>query len=289
MMKKTYLYFIALTIHSPAYALEFVPGDYEMLPPDKSIVLTYFQATESHKMYSDHRRVAGNNKFHSEATLLRYIYGYRPTPFLSIEPQLIVPWVKANTEADATPLGDSSGVGDIILGLPFKYRLNTDHGDIFSIAPYLYVPTGHYQSDQAVNIGANYWRYLLQAAYIHHFSDQWSLDTGADVSWVSTNHHYGRSHDNETQTPKYEYQLYLRYNLDPATQLGFGGGWIKGAGDIVNHRSLEDKVDTRYLRLSAAHFFTSAFQAELSLGRDLTVEQGFKQNSFLSIRLGYLF
>lgn len=288
-MKKVRLYLIAFSIHSPAYALEFVPGDYEMLPPDKSIVLTYFQSTRSHALYSDNRRVSGDNKFRSQATLVRYIYGYRPVPFLSIEPQLIVPWVKANTLADATPLGDTSGIGDIILGLPFKFRLTTDHADIFSLAPYLYAPTGHYQSDQAVNSGANDWRYLLQAAYVHHFSEQWSLDTGADVSWVSTNHRYGVSHDNQTQTPKYEYQLYLRYNLDPATQLGFGGGWIKGAGDVVNHQSLNDKLDTRYLRLSAAHFFTAAFQAELSLGRDLSVEQGFKQDSFLSVRLGYLF
>ena len=110
-----------------------------------------------------------------------------------------------------------------------------------------------------------------------------------DVSGVSTNHRCGVSHDNQTQTPKYEYQLYLRYNLESATQLAFGGSWNKGAGAINNHHTLNDKLATYYLRLSAAYFFTAAFQAELALGRDLSVEKGVKQDSLLSVRRSIIF
>jgi len=76
-----------------------------MLQPDKSIVLTYFQSTRSHAMFSDNRRVSDNNQFRSQATLVRYTYRYRPITLLSIEPQLMVPWVRANTLADVKPLG----------------------------------------------------------------------------------------------------------------------------------------------------------------------------------------
>nr|WP_277756124.1 transporter [Rosenbergiella epipactidis] len=180
-----------------------------------------------------------------------------------------------------SPWGINFGNGDIILGRSFK--LSANHSVIFSLASYLYAPIDHYQSDQAVNSGGNYCRYCCKPRVFIISTSSGSWIQG-DVSGVSTNHRCGVSHDNQTQTPKYEYQLYLRYNLESATQLGFCGGWIKGAGDVVNHQSLNDKLNTRYLRLSAAHFFTAAFQTELSLGRDLSVEERVKQDSFLSVR-----
>ncbi|WP_241583371.1 hypothetical protein [Rosenbergiella epipactidis] len=57
-----------------------------MLLPDKSIVLTYFQSTRSHAMFSDNRRVSDNNQFRSQATLVHYTYRYRRMTFLNIEP-----------------------------------------------------------------------------------------------------------------------------------------------------------------------------------------------------------
>ncbi|WP_337013853.1 transporter [Pantoea sp. AS142] len=273
----------------PVYALEFSPGDYEMMPADKTFALAYFQYAHSDKYYSQGNKAAGDYRFSSEATLLRVIHGFRPAENISIEPQIIIPFVRADAMGDASPLGSASGMGDIIVGVPFKFRIDNSGGDILSLAPFVYAPTGAYNNERAVNVGENRWRYLLQGVWIHHFSDAWAFTTGADVSWTTANDRYGNNNARLSQSPRYEYQAYLSYNLTPATQVGFGGGWITGAKSRIDSMTQDDRLDSTYARISASHFITPAVQLQFSGGRDIAVEQGFRQDTNISLRFGYLF
>ncbi|ONK02721.1 phenol degradation protein meta [Pectobacterium actinidiae] len=291
-MKKIYGstgFLFAASLCVPAHALEFSPGDYEMLPADKNLALAYFQYAHSDAFFSQDKKVAGDYRLRTEATLLRFIHGFRPTEDISIEPQMIIPFAKADAMGDASSLGNASGMGDIVLGVPFKFRVNNSGADILALAPFIYAPTGAYDNEQAINIGENRWRYLLQGVWIHHFSDSWAFDTGVDVSWTTANGEFGANKTTLKQSPRYEYQAYLRYNLTPATQFGVGGGWITGAESRINGVSQDDRLDSTYVRLSASHFITPGVQLQLSGGRDLSVEQGFKQDTNLSLRLGFLF
>lgn len=269
-----------------AQALEFAPGDYEMLPADSTLALAYFQYTHSNACFARNSKVPGDYRLRTEATLVRLIHGFRPAENLSIEPQIIMPFVQADAMGDASPLGKTSGMGDIILGMPFKLQVNQN---VLSLAPFIYAPTGAYDSQRSVNAGENRWRYLLQGVWIHHFSESWAFETGADASWTTKNSRYGAESATLRQKPRYEYQAYLRYTLTPATQFGFGGGWITGAKSELNDISQDDRLNSTYLRVSAAHFITPAIQLQLSGGRDLTVEQGFRQDTSVSLRLGWLF
>ena len=280
---------ITATLSLPAGALEFSPGDYEMMPADKTFALAYFQYAHSDDYYSQGNKAADDNRLRSEATLLRFIHGFRPAENVSIEPQIIIPFARVNALGDASPLGSASGMGDIITGLPVKFRMDNEGGDILALAPFIYAPTGAYNHEQAVNTGENRWRYLMQGVWIHHFSDAWAFTTGADVSWTTANNQYGSNNARLSQSPRYEYQAYLSYNLTPATQFGFGGGWITGASSRVNGVSQHDRLDSTYVRLSASHFVTPAVQVQFSGGRDITAEQGFRQDTNISLRVGYLF
>ncbi len=278
---------LALPFCFPAAALEFSPGDYEMLPANKSLLLAYFQLSHSDALYSQGKKVPGKNRLQTEATLLRFIHGFRPQDNLSIEPQIIVPLLRAEMN---TPFTDkASGAGDIILGVPFKFTPGTSGRDTVSLAPFVYAPTGAYDPQHAINIGENRWRYLLQGVWIHHFRDKWALESGADVSWTRTNNHYGPDNATLRQSPRYEYQAYISYQLTPATRLGAGGGWVTGAESSVNGTRQQDRLNSRYIRLSASYFLTPSVQLQLSGGRDLKVEQGFRQDSTVSVRLGMLF
>lgn len=281
--------YLTAAVTLPAQALEFSPGDYEMLPANKTFALAYFQYTHSDAYFSQDKKAAGDYRSASEATLLRFIHGIRPSENISIEPQVILPFVRATTMGDASPLGNASGMGDIIAGIPFKFRVGHSGRDILALAPFIYVPVGAYRNERAVNIGENRWRYLLQGVWIHHFNDHWAMDTGADVSRVSDNDDYGINHSTLAQRTRYEYQAYLRYNLSPSTQFGFGGGWITGSESRVNDILQNDRINSTYLRISAAHFITPSVQLQVSGGRDITVRQGFRQDTSLSLRLGYLF
>lgn len=280
---------VTATLCLPAYALEFSPGDYEMLPADKSLALAYFQYSHSDDYYSQGKKVDADYRLRTQATLLRFIHGFRPAENISIEPQVIVPLVSADAMGDARALGNASGLGDVIFGVPFKFNLDAQGRDLLSLAPFIYAPTGSYDQQKALNVGENRWRYLLQGVWIRHFSASWAFETGADVSWVTANDAYGANSSTLRQSPRYEYQAYLRYNLTPATQFGIGGGWITGAESRVNGTAQDDRLNSSYLRLSAAHFVLPGVQIQLSAGRDIAVEQGFRQDTNISLRLGLLF
>lgn len=272
-----------------AQALEISAGDYEPLPAGMNALLLYFQHAQSTDFYHNGDKVSDHFKLRTDVSLVRYIHSFALADNAVAEPQFILPFGHLKASGDASALGQASGTGDLILGVPVKWTLSTAHKDIFSLAPYLYVPTGSYERNDALNLGENRWRLLLQAAYIHHFSADWALDTAADVSWFSHNTDYGPSGATLKQAPRYEYQAYLRYNLRPDTQLAFGGGYIEGARSQVESVNQDDRLGSSYLRFSATHMLTASLQCQVEIGRDVQVDQGFKEKARLNLRLAKLF
>ncbi|WP_162896375.1 transporter [Lonsdalea britannica] len=272
-----------------AQALEFSPGDYEMLPDNATFFLTYLQYNHSDAYYSQGNKAAGDNKLKSEVSMLRLIHAYHPMENVSIQPQVILPFGNVTAYGDSRALGDASGIGDVVVGSPVVVNMDPAGTNVLALGPYIYLPTGHYNNDNPLNMGENRWRFLLQAAWIHHFTPHWAFDTGADVSWVTPNDDYGASGQTLEQKPRYEYQAYLRYDFTPQTRVGFGGGWITGAESSVGGVNQRDRLNTTYARISASHFFTPSVQLQAVLGRDLDVKQGFKQDLNATLRLGVLF
>ena len=274
---------------SNAQALEITAGDYEPLPVGASALLLYFQHADNSDFYQQGHKVSDNFRLKTDVSLLRYIHSIGLADDVVVEPQAILPYGHLHASGDASALGQTTGTGDLILGAPVKWRLNTANKDIVSLAPYVYVPTGSYDRDDALNLGENRWRVLLQGAYIHHFNAQWALDTAADVSWFGPNHDYTSGGVTLKQQARYEYQAYLRYNLSPATQVAAGGGRIQGGKTSVAGVDQDDTTDTTYARVMVTHMLTASLQMQVEAGRDLEVEQGFKEKARLNLRLAKLF
>lgn len=274
---------------SAAQALEITAGDYEPLPAGMNALLLYFQHAESTDFYQQGNKVSDRFKLRTDVSLLRYIHSVGLGDNVVVEPQFILPYGHLQAGGDASALGSTTGTGDLILGAPVKWTLSTTHKDIFSLAPYVYLPTGSYDRNDALNLGENRWKLLLQTAYIHHFNAQWALDTAADVTWFGRNSDYGSNGDTLKQNARYEYQAYLRYNLSPATQFAVGGGRIEGGRSRVDDVSLDDRTDTTYVRAMATHMLTQTVQMQVEVGRDIEVEQGFKEKARLNLRLAKLF
>ncbi|CZT26474.1 transporter [Pseudomonas cerasi] len=271
------------------HALEITAGDYEPLPAGMNALLVYAQHAESSDFYSNGHKVSDDFRLKTDVSLLRYIHSFALGNNAVIEPQFILPYGHLKAGGEASALGQTTGTGDLILGAPVKWTLATDNKDVFSVAPYLYLPTGSYENDDALNLGENRWRLLLQAAYIHHFNARWALDTAADVSWFSHNHDYGPGSNTLEQKARYEYQAYLSYNLSPQTRFAVGGGYIDGGENRVGGVSQDDRLSTAYLRLSATHMLTPTIQVQAVLGKDLEVEEGFREKARLNLRLAILF
>lgn len=171
--------------------------------------------------------------------------------------------------------------------MPIKY--SETGKDTFSIAPFLSLPTGQYDANQAINVGENWWRLLLQGVWIHHFNDQWALDTGFDVSWTTENDDYGAQSLNYKESALYEYQMHGRYQLSPATQLSLGGGYIRGAESSIEGVKQNDVLETSYISANVSHFFRPNLQLQFLVGKDLKVKEGFKQDAHIQLRVGFLY
>lgn len=284
------LSFVALACGmSAAHALEITAGDYEPLPAGVNALMLYLQHAQSTDFYKQGSKVSDDFKLRTDVSLLRYIHSVGLGENVVVQPQFILPYGHLHASSDASALGSTTGTGDLILGAPVIWTLSTANKDIFSLAPYVYIPTGSYDRNDALNLGENRWKLLLQVAYIHHFNAHWALDTAADVTWFGRNNDYGSNGDTLKQNARYEYQAYLRYNLSPTTQFGVGGGRIEGGRSRVDEVSLDDRTETTYVRAMVTHMLTQTVQMQVEVGRDVEVEQGFKEKARLNLRLAKLF
>lgn len=286
---KRQLLLFAFIPFASSHALEIAPADYEPIPAGMTALLTYFQHAERKELFQDGDKISNNARLSSDIAMLRVIHSVGLGDRLVAQPQFILPYGHLHAGGDFSPLGQASGTGDLILGSPFIWTLPNATNDILSLAPFIYLPTGSYDRDDPLNLGENRWRFLLQVVYTHHFSERWALDSAADVSWVTRNDDYSPGAAEFKQEERYEYQAHLRYNLTPHSTVAVGGGYIEGARSRIDGVRQDDELGTTYARLSLTHWLQPTFQVQAQLGRDLNVEQGFKEDLRINLRIAKLF
>lgn len=253
----------------PAQALEFTAGDYEQLPAGTRVGLLYLQHAERSRLYAGGQRVSDDFKLASDVALLRYIHVLPLGPAATFDANLILPLARLRTDGAAAPLGNASGVGDLVTGGAFKFLLDATSRDVFSIAPFLTLPTGRYEKTQALNIGEHRWKLLLQAVYVKHFNPQWAVDVGVDATRFGDNTGADAAGRTLSTALRTESQVHLRYSQSPATTWSVGLGHIGGAENRLDGVRQGDRLGTTYVRLTAAHFVGPATQWQVQLGQDV--------------------
>jgi hypothetical protein len=273
---------------SNVQAAEVAPGDYEQFPAGATIGVVYYNHATTDKLYSGGHTVSSDFNVTSNVGIARLLHVYQITDHLVVDPQFLLPFGKVSTSADASVLGSGSGVGDLILTAPLKYRLNEEK-DTASINAYLYVPTGSYDKDDALNLGENRWKVDYQAAYVTHFGDKYALDMVGDVIWYGDNNSYGSKSSRLEQDTSYSLQLMGRYILTPQTNIavGFGHNW--GGNTEIDGVSQHNRQETTNFRLTATTFIAPKDQLQIQLGKDLSVENGPAEDFRLNLRLAHIF
>ncbi|MCA1325193.1 transporter [Herbaspirillum sp. alder98] len=272
-----------------ASALEVTAGDYEAFPAGSNIAMMYLQYAQRSDSFANGNKLSSNFDMNSSVALARFIHVVKLSDNAVLDPQFILPFGQLRTGGDASVLGNASGTGDLIVGAPVKYVLDQNTRDVISIGPYLYLPTGSYDSNKLLNLGENRWKALVQLAYIRHFNAQWALDLVGDVTVHGDNTNYTPAHATLKQAARYEVQAHLRYNLSQATALSAGVGSIHGGQTKVNGVDQNDRINTQYARLTVTSFITPTVQWQVQYGRDLSVENGLKEKNRINLRLAKLF
>ncbi|MCH4814049.1 transporter, partial [Vreelandella neptunia] len=141
---------IAETVH---------PRDYIPAPSGVNLAITYLDHRSADKVKADGNTVGNNADFEANALIQRFIH-YTEIFGMSADPQVILPIVDIDVAGQ-----DSQGMGDIFFGSTFWPLADDENKQWFGITPFIYMPTGDYDSNKAINVGANRWSYVLQAGY----------------------------------------------------------------------------------------------------------------------------
>lgn len=288
MQQLRYLSFAALLPSLCAQAIEVTPGDYEQLPADTTLGLIYYQHATTDNLYAQGKKVSSDFNLTSDVSILRLIHVLGLTETLTVDPQILLPFGRIDTGGDANTLGSATGTGDVILAAPVRLRLNESR-DVIALTPYVYIPTGNYDKDDALNLGENRWKFDLQGAYVKHFSERWALDLVGDVIWYGDNDDYGSQSLRREQRVSYAAQVMGRYNIDSSTSLALGFGQTWGGENRIDGVDQNDRMKTTNLRVTAATFISPKDQLQLQLGRDLDVENGPRENFRLNLRYLHVF
>lgn len=269
---------------TPATALDVDAGDYTALPPGTNLGLLYYQHAERKKLYSGGDAVLSNAQLDSDVGILRGVH-YTSLGGYTVDPQFLLPFGRLEAGGDINALGSTDGVGDLILAMTVWVHNDPKNKSYFGITPFVWAPTGSYDKNRALNLGENRWKAALQFGYITPLSDHVTLDLVGDATWYGKNDAFGPASATLKQDIAYQVQTHFRYSLSDATYLGFLYSHTWGGETEVNGVKQNDRLSTGKIAFTVGHFFVPTVQGLVSAGRDVTVENGFKEDWRLNLRL----
>lgn len=270
-------------------ALDIDPGDYTALPVGVNAFVLYYQYADRNALYSRGTRVPGSFSLSSQVGIARYLRVVKIDERWTVDPQVLLPFGRLKAGKDLAPLGDASGTGDVILATAFKYKIDEKAGEVFGVTPFLFLPTGSYDAGKPLNLGENRWRFTMQAGYTRPLSDKFRWDVIGDVTVYGDNTRCraacgSASDQNLKQEPLYQLQTHLRYGISSVFFLAGTYSHVFGGETSVAGVAQDDKQRTSYLRLHAGYFLDPATQILLTVGKDISVENGLRENRRLNLR-----
>jgi hypothetical protein len=249
----------------------------------------YAQHAERNRLYAGGQRVPGDMGLDSDIGILRVIHFMKIGGF-TVDPQFLLPFGRLSAQGDLGPvLGKRSGTADLILAATVWTLEDPQNRRYFGITPFVFAPTGTYDAAKPMNLGENRWKYALQAAYVHGVGDKWTFDFAADITAYGRNDKANPAGDDLEQKPTLQFQGFVRYAMSPTWDLRAGLSHARTGETKLAGVSNDDDAKITKMQLGSAVFVGPKTQLLATWGRDLKVDNGFKESSRLNLRLLQLF
>ena len=275
---------VAMLSTGPAHALDVDAGDYTALPAGTNLALLYYQHASRDALYQHGRRADLDAGLTSDIGIFRAVH-FADVADHRIDVQFLLPFGRLEGKDDLATMGTAHGMGDLILASAVWLLNSPDTGRYFGITPYLFLPTGNYDRHDALNLGENRWKFVLQAGYITRLSKAVTLDVVADATLFGDNDDFGASGATLEQKPLYQFQTFLRYHLSPQWDLRAGLSHAFGGETSVDGVNQDDRTRTTKANVGTAWFATPSVQVVFNFGRDLSVENGLREDNRVNLRL----
>ncbi|MDQ1209344.1 hypothetical protein QE380_002267 [Acinetobacter baylyi] len=178
-------------------------------------------------------------------------------------------------------------LGILFWQIPFLVYHDKDTKTTFGITPYLYLPTGQYSKSDSLNIGENRFKFTLQGAYTTQLTERLNWDVAGDFTL------YGKNDDvfgggSLKQDLGFQLQTNTRYRLTNMADLRAGLSF-SDAGDTKQNGITTDSAKQTKFWVGTGISPTPTTQIILDYGRDLKVENGFKEDNRFNFRLMKVF
>ena len=217
------LCFVFLWI-STAGAVLIDPYD-NFLPPDGFYGLLYGNYYHADEFTDGSGNKAADADLTAKVTVLRGLY-YRHIGKLPMAFQLIVPM----GQVKETKLFNekSSGVGDITFGPAVFLYANQKQNTYLSYWFYVTAPTGEWDKNQTINLGAHHWYFEHQLAF-----EQLYKGFVYDMN-LNYYQHLEEPDTNYTAPDRFEVEASLAYQITDKFVFGFNGGgyWDQQDGKV---------------------------------------------------------
>jgi len=272
-----------------AHAIDIDAGDYTALPEGTNIAALYGQTAQRNQLYANGKRPSGSYGLDSNIGVLRMIH-FMKIAGLTVDPQFLLPFGRLEAKNDvASSLGSRGGVGDLILAATVWLHEDAASRSYFGITPFVYAPTGTYDANKPLNLGENRWKTALQAAWLFGVGDKWTIDLAADVMAYGKNDKANAAGASLEQSATTQLQGFARYAMSPTWDLRGGLSYAHLGETKVAGVSRNDAANVTKFQLGTTAFVGPATQLLVTVGRDLRVDNGFKESARVNLRLLQVF
>lgn len=272
----------------PTLALDVDAGDYVAAPPGTSLAIGYGLFGWSNDFTTQSGDNVSNSKLNTQVGVLRMVHFFDIG--ITIDPQIFIVYGSANNaQLGGTNLSSSTGFGDTILASTFWLVNQPEEKRWFGITPFFYLPTGTYRDKQAINLGENRFKQVLQAGFVQGMGD-WTVDLIADTTFYQNNNDAGPNGDQTLrQDNSYSTQAWLRYGITPEWDVG--GGWVGSYGGVQKVAGDKNGLSSEYQRLRFISQFWPKpdWQLQGIVQTDVYRQGGFQENLGIQLKLMKVF
>lgn len=272
--------------YSPnASAIDFNPGDWVAAPAGTNLFLGYYQLTQFKDFYVDGSKIPGNNELDANIGIVRPVHYFKLGNYTALS-QAILPFGKLEGKGDMSGLGDATGISDLILSNAIWLITGDSQHTNWGFAHYIWVPTGSYDKNDALNLGENRWKWTLATGLAQGLTDKLSLDFAADVTLFGSNNEFGAASNTLSQDPYYTAQTSLRYDVTPSTNVFVGYAYEWGGEQSVDNVTVDgsEQKKSRFY-VGGSSWVMPSVQIQAYYGQDISVESGFEEEHRFHLRL----
>jgi hypothetical protein len=273
---------LGILLVMPQWSFAFDARDYVPLPPDTFLLALYYNQSWGEDYISNGDKTLSDADLETNVTLIRPIY-YTEIFGITADPQFILPVGKVEILDD-----QSSGIGDLILASTFWVINNKTDNYFFAYTPYVTLPTGAYDHDKAINMGANRYSTKQELCFGLGSGDGLWWEIAGSGEFFSDNDDFGSSGATQKKDPVYSAETHLSYDIMKDLFVSIDYYYKYGGETTVDGANQNDSLSTHTVGVSGAYMITPRTQFLLNVARDVSIRNGVRSTS-AEARLAFVF